>query len=98
MVRPTGGAPRMGTHAIDWIMSWCTLTACARRSSSRALSVTTGSPLLTTLSATEREKRACGSSSPLRIARGVRLELARRRPTSTTKPRSAAEERDRRDR
>ena len=66
----------MGTQAIDWIMSWCTLTASARRASSRALMVTTGSPVSTTRSATEREKRACGSSSPGADARGVRLELA----------------------
>ena len=94
MVRPSGGAPRMGTHAIDWIMSWWTLTASARRASSRALIVDDGlAALRRPLGDRAREARVRLVVARA-VARGVRLELARRRSTRTTKPRSAAEQRD----
>ena len=88
----SGGAPRMGTHATDWIMSWCTLTALARRASSRALVVTTGSPVAMTCSATEREKRACGSS-PL-LSRAACTRARRPRRDEHHEAALAAEERD----
>ncbi len=76
MVRPTGGAPRIGTHAIDWIMSWCTLTASARRSSSRALIVTTGSPPSTTARRRCARSARAGRRRPAPVRAVMRLELA----------------------
>ena len=69
---------RTGTQATDSIISWWTLAASASRSSSRARGARTASPVAMTRSATEREKRACGSSSDV-LPRAVRTSSPSRR-------------------
>ena len=63
-------------------------TACARRASSRALTVTTGSPSARPFGDRAREA-AVGSSSPVRT-RAAWASSSPFSPTSTTMPRSAA--------
>ena len=75
------------SHAIDWIMSWCTLTAWASRSSSRAEVAITGSPSRMTRSATLREKFWAASSRLL--SRAVWATTCPASFTSTMRPRSA---------
>ena len=66
----------MGTHAIDWIMSWWTLTALARRASSRALIVDDGLARLDDPLGDRAREARVRVVAALRSRAVVRLELA----------------------